>query len=182
MNNNKQIVKILNLPSTNSFRFFIDKKPIIGTAATVYKNIPVTLSIQMEISGLEEIPRYEFNASAPSFINFCIYETNFSTGIGSKVIRFFSAPLSLNRSNAESINYDFDLLFFDESIQPMKGGFEGSPLTPLYDLKNAFLSLIVFYSIEDYQDKTDLNDMFDNFNNIILNTKIPVKQSESHGE
>lgn len=169
---------VLFLPSTNKIQFFIDNQPITGDIVTVSPFDSKLLKLDMEISGLNEIPSEK---KFPLFINFFVYETNYSTGRGVKILKFFNFKISTEISSSEissSLYFSFNLLSLNKKLKPMEGGFESDEKTYYYDFKRAFISLNIFYSQEDINSEI-IDRIFPyDVKNVVFNSKIPIKQSD----
>lgn len=173
MNLETRIRNIPYLPALSSYKIKLDGKTITQEIANIDINSSKTFSLVMEIVGLNYILKHSSN---PLFINFCVYETNYSTGKGYRIIKFYNMLLSEIAENSSSQVIDFELLTIDKKSVPMEGGFEGDRKTPYYDFIKAFLSVKIFFSIEDFSTIEDIDNLFYSLNNVMLDTKLPFRQ------
>lgn len=164
---------VLITPSLSHLSFLLDGKELGKEIAKLKFGEKGTFSINMTLSGLNDFSRL---SGIPNFINFCVYESNYSNGKGYRILEFYTVHLPLMMMNSPYIDLSFDLLNIDENFKPMERGFEGDISTPIFDFEKAFVSLKVFYSYEDFSNVENIDNIFYDLKNVILNTKLPLKQ------
>lgn len=113
---------VLITPSLSHLSFLLDGKELGKEIAKLKFGEKSTFSINMTLSGLNDFSRI---SGIPHFINFCVYESNYSTGKGYRILEFYTIHLPLMMMNSPYIDFNFALLDIDENFKPMEGGFEG---------------------------------------------------------
>ena len=174
MNFDNSFLYTLNKPSLTSFAFMDEDKNVIDTIMTVEKNDSFDLYISAVCTGISSEYLNYNEPREGRYINFCIYETN-KSGKGYKVIRMFSTYLDFSLMNEESIKVENKILTIDESLTPLQGSFHGEKFDNTYNFNQTYLSLKIFYSSYEINDIEDLDNVFYQLDNAVLDTKIPVK-------
>lgn len=164
----------LNKPTLTSFSFTDEDSNIINEIKILEETESFDLYINAIFTGIssEYLNYNEPNESR--YINFCVYETN-KSGKGYRVIRFFFIHLDSSLMKENSIKVVNKILTIDSNFKPLQGEFHGEKFDTVYNFNQTYLSLKIFYSTKEIIDIGDLDRVFYQVNNVVLDTKLPIK-------
>lgn len=160
-------------PSLSNFTFLLNGKELGKEIAISEVNNNDEMSLKLTLTGVEELDRAN---GISHFLNVCVYETNYSTGRGYRILNLYTLHLPVMMSNSPYFEEEFQILKNNSELRPMEGGFEGDLKTACFDYNKSFISVKVFFSVEDLTNSEDLQDIFFNNQNVIMDTKVPFKQ------
>lgn len=171
----------LSKPSLVSFAFTDENKKAIDDIKLLRENESFDLYIKAIFTGISSQYLNYNEPREARYINFCIYETK-KSGKGYKVIRLFSTHLDLGRMDQENLKIEDKILTVDSSLIPIQGSFEGEKFDEFYNFSNTYLSLKIFYSSYKIDSIEDLDNVFYELYNIVLDTKLPIKMVNENGK